>query len=388
MRPRVFALLVLLVTATVGLAAATVFETIYQFPDKTSGPLTPLTEGPDGTLFGVIASTPGGEAATIYRLAGTRFARVYALTAAQGTFSANALVVADDGGLYGTTAAVSVAPDVGAPPVVGGGSIFRIDPATGALTGARTFTRAEGTPSGPFLQGADGNFYGVLVYPELRSAVYRMTREGDLSILRAFPFTTDGTPNTLIQASDGVLYGTTTAGGSEAVGGTLFRIGPSGEYRLLHAFQKTSSTDGADPVAVAAMPDGSLYGVTSGGGGPDFTALSNLTPPPSFGTVFRMTAEGRYSVVHRFMWSDGANPAPGLVRAADGSVYGATSRGGSLMGTVFRIDRSGRFAMVESLPEPVSFLRLSAGRDGAVYGVRGGPLVPLSATTLFKVVTR
>jgi len=29
MRPRVFALLVLLVTATVGLAAATVFETIY-----------------------------------------------------------------------------------------------------------------------------------------------------------------------------------------------------------------------------------------------------------------------------------------------------------------------------------------------------------------------
>ena len=101
-----------------------------------------------------------------------------------------------------------------------------------------------------------------------------------------------------------------------------------------------------------------------------------------------MTAEGRYSVVHRFMWSDGANPAPGLVRAADGSVYGATSRGGSLMGTVFRIDRSGRFAMVESLPEPVSFLRLSAGRDGAVYGVRGGPLVPLSATTLFKVVTR
>jgi len=386
MRPRASAVLALLVAETVAAAAATAFETIYQFPDKTA-PLTPLTEGPDGALYGVIASAPGGEAATIYRLAGTRFARVYALTAAQGTFSANALVVSDDGGLYGTTAAGSVTQVVG-PTGREGGSIFRIDPATGALTGARTFTRAEGTPSGPFLQGADGNFYGVLVYPALKSAVYRMTREGELSILHSFPSTTDGTPNTLIQASDGVLYGTTTAGGSNAVGGALFRIGPSGEYRLLHAFQKTSSTDGADPVALAPMPDGSLYGVTSGGGGPDFAVLSNLTPPPYYGTVFRITAEGRYAIVHRFMWSDGANPVPGLVRAADGSVYGATSRGGSLMGTVFRIDRSGRFAMVESVPEPASFLRLSAGRDGVVYGVRGGPLVPLSATTLFTLVTR
>ena len=44
--------------------------------------------------------------------------------------------------------------------------------------------------------------------------------------------------------------------------------------------------------------------------------------------------------------------------------------------------------MVESLPEAASFLRLSAGRDGAVYGVRAGPLVPLYATALFKLVTR
>ena len=67
----------------------------------------------------------------------------------------------------------------------------------------------------------------------------------------------------MTEASDGRLYGTTSAGGlSDA--GTVFTIEPSGAARVLHSF---TGIDGRAPRAgLLQATDGLFYGTTSDGG--------------------------------------------------------------------------------------------------------------------------
>src|SRR6516225_6353890 len=70
----------------------------------------------------------------------------------------------------------------------------------------------------------------------------------------------------LIQASDGAVYGTTTRGGSNNVG-TIFRTRLDGSgYSIVYCFAN-DRFDGQTPSAsLVEGSDGVLYGTTSGGG--------------------------------------------------------------------------------------------------------------------------
>src|SRR5215472_13133993 len=96
---------------------------------------------------------------------------------------------------------------------------------------------------------------------------------------------TDGAaPNSsLIQASDGNLYGTTTEGGTQQQG-TVFRLTTAGVLTTLHSFcSQSGCTDGASPNAgLVQATDGNFYGTTLVGG--DFTHCNF-----GCGTVFRIT---------------------------------------------------------------------------------------------------
>jgi uncharacterized repeat protein (TIGR03803 family) len=71
--------------------------------------------------------------------------------------------------------------------------------------------------------------------------VYRITPQGNLTILATYPDGRSGYApgyflETLIQASNGKLYGTASLGGSN-LAGAIFELSLDGTYQVLHEFK-------------------------------------------------------------------------------------------------------------------------------------------------------
>lgn len=273
------------------------------------------------------------------------------------------LVRGADGNLYGTTFSG------GAHNV---GTVFRITP-TGTLVTIYDFGSAglDGEyPQAALVEGTDGNFYGTTQGggTQGRGTVFRLTPGGSLAIVYSFgTFDGDGgSPNELMLASDGNLYGTTFDGGS-AEGGTVFRLAGNGaaptSTPTLRALGTTAS-EGFGPTApLVAGADGALYGTTTAGG------------TGGKGTVFRVTLGGSLSVLHHFDGADGAGPDGALLVGSGGALfYGTTQFGGiDNQGVVYSISAAGSFALLHRFAGGASdgaFPRsgVLAKSDGALIG--------------------
>jgi len=115
-------------------------------------------------------------------------------------------------------------------------------------------------------------------------------------------------------------------------GGIIFRITALGDFTSLHGFD--SLTEGFNARELIQAPDGYFYGTTKEGFGRGCGGFG-------CGTVFKMAPNGSVETLHAFTGNpDGAIPYAGLTLAADGTLYGTTSEGGSVSGgTVFHLDR-------------------------------------------------
>jgi uncharacterized repeat protein (TIGR03803 family) len=117
--------------------------------------------------------------------------------------------------------------------------------------------------------------------------IFALTPAGNYRTLYAFAGGRDGAaPSSLIVAG-GTFYGTTANGGGSGCGGfgcgTVFSFDPAtGTETVLHRFQL--QTDGGGPGSVNAL-NGVLYGTTSIGG----TGTCSYDPLGGCGTVFALT---------------------------------------------------------------------------------------------------
>jgi uncharacterized repeat protein (TIGR03803 family) len=232
------------------------------------------------------------------------------------------------------------------------------------------------------IQDAAGNFYGTT---EVGGAadfgvVFKLDTTGKETVLYSFEGGADGAhPRAgLIQDSDGNLFGTTFEGGAGPCNskpnsrgappttcGTVFKLDAFGKESVLHSF--TGEPDGANPSAGLVLDlAGNLFGTTSNGG------TSN------YGMVFKLDPSGTESVLHSFNdVADGGIPDAGLVLDATGNLYGTTSRGGpSGLGTVFELDTTGKTTVLHNfLGEPADGANPAASlvRDAAgnLYGTTG-----------------
>lgn len=167
---------------------------------------------------------------------------------------------------------------------------------------------------------------------------------GHEKVLYSFTGGTDGNQPyaRLIRDENGNLYGTTFWGGGSAACnggfgcGVVFKLDPSGKETVLHAFTRTGG-DGANPYdGLVRDMRGDLYGTTVYGG-------SSSACNGGCGVVFAVNTAGKERVLHSFSaGTDGANPYAGLVRDAEGNLFGTTNSGGSYgQGTVFELEHTG-----------------------------------------------
>lgn len=203
------------------------------------------------------------------------------------------------------------------------------------------------------LRISGGFLYGTTQYGGTTNArcalgcgtLFRVDESGRERVVYRFKGGSDGAAPLAGVIVDGVLYGTTSAGGGAAACsggcGTVFKVGASGESEtVLHAFAGTP--DGADPVAQLVRMGGALYGTTQYGG-----KITRLCPS-GCGTVFSIHSQGSERVIYRFSGGkDGANPIASL-HAYGGRLYGTTQYGGTTTpfcatgcGTVFKISTAG-----------------------------------------------
>jgi uncharacterized repeat protein (TIGR03803 family) len=260
------------------------------------------------------------------------------------------LIQATDGNFYGATGFG------GGPDFTGSGKVFRMTP-------DGTITLLPTIPSGPFIQGRDGNLYISL--PGGQGSIVKAGLDGSaVTVLHEFDGPHGSIPGVLLEARDGTFYGMTRFGGATN-SGTVFRITVDGTFSLLHSFQTSEGEQPESPLVQAA--DGALYGTTPRGGS------------RNEGTLFRMTPDGDFTVLHHFGVDpgDGVVPISALTEGHDGRLYGTTLGGGVFgYGTAFRAKRTGEITILHSFSlDPANtgapIGRLMRASDGYLYGTTG-----------------
>lgn len=338
-------------------------KVLYSFGNGTDGarPESALI-AVDGTLYGttyygghsgggtVFSLDPGtGAEKVLYSFCGQQ-------NCADGEFPFTDLVDVK-GTLYGTTWEGGGTGCGGS----GCGTVFSLDPGTGAEKVLYSFCSQQSCANGAFpsdgaLIRMNGMLYGTTYGGGVTGCgsfdcgtVFSINRKtGAEKVLYSFcqrRNCADGaSPGGSLTAVNGTLYGTTAFGGSTGCGGigcgTVFSLDPNtGAETVLYSFcQQQNCADGSELLAGLIDFKGALYGTSLGGGA------------HGWGTVFAVDpGTGVETVLHSFCSQqncmDGAAPYYGSLIAVDGKLYGTTELGGAYNqefggdGTVFVLEK-------------------------------------------------
>ena len=363
-------------------ASAQIFSPLHIF-SRATGSTAALTQGLDGTLYGV--SALGGASGlpangTVFKVQpdGSGFSIIYSFTNGSDGSGPMAGLIVSGHTLYGT------AKNGGSG---GHGTVFQINTDGTGFTTLHSFT---GTPY-PFTNIDGANPLGSLLLAG--GILYGTASTGGSSASAGtiFKLNTDGTGYTNLYSfggangafpmaglvlSDSTLYGTTE-------GGTVFKIDTSGAgFAILHAFPATLSgtnSDGAQPVASLVLSGNTLYGTASLGG-------------KGHGTVFSLNlVDSGFTNLYNFTNGvDGSTPL-GALALSEGTLYGTASSGGTNSpgwGTVFKLNTDGNgftnlyeFAQGAGGTQPAAGLLLSGstlyGTTPYTSGSGGGTIFKL-----------
>ena len=275
---------------------AQTFSVIHSFTNRGDGfaPVSGLTLGPGGKLYGTAASSPfRGVAFQLSETAnGWIFSNLYAFDGEHGRQPYGGVVFGPGGALYG------LASSGGSGPCQGGcGVAYSLRP---PLNPCRSVSCSWTATSLYDFNGPpnDANF-PYKAYPAFDSA--------------------------------GRLYGTSSEGGSANMG-TVYQLTRSGSGWTESVVQDFNGPNGAAPYSgVIVDESGNLYGTVTEGGPSDNGAVYELSP----------SGEGwTESILFDFHDRDvnGCVPVGGLIRDQAGNLYGTTVYcGATNNGTVFEL---------------------------------------------------
>lgn len=261
---------------------------------------------------------------------------------------------------------------------LGCGTIFEVS-GSGAETVAYNFNGnfnndADGAWPFDSMTALNGMLYGTTGAgggTGNHGAVFVWSPSGGERVIYSFKGGTDAAvPEANLVEAGGTLYGTSVIGGGSGCGGsgcgTVFALTPSGNEHVVYSFK--GGSDGARVYAPLTPLHGKLYGATLTGGGSGCGGNG-------CGTIFSIGASGKEHVLYRFGGStDGAFPN-GLT-VLNGALYGTTEGGGSRSsGTFFQFSKSGSLATLfnfQDIPDGNLPGAVLIAVKGTLYGTTVG----------------
>ena len=315
----------------------------------TEGMRSPTGGLGNGTVFKI---SSGGDLETLFTFQNSNVPPNF-----EGQDPEAPLVLDADGSFYSTTRQGGE---------IGLGTIFRITP-SGVKTELFEFTNATGRPEGGLVLGPDNNYYGTTESGGSSNlgTYYRISHAGVFEMLGSFTGTDNGGQpfGEMVLASDGNLYGATSSGGSGSVG-TIFRLTSAGVLTTVYAFPNDGSSGTFPRGTLIQSTDGKLYGTTLAGGANNagtifaldlhltnsltlLSAVSRKThgsagdfdlplvlAPAGSGTV-EPRAGGPTTLV--FTFSDNVEAADGMISSNEFTITNATFSSASISGNMITL---------------------------------------------------
>ena len=343
------AIVALVVTVTITSAQTQNFNELHQFTGGTDGafPEGAVVRDAAGNLYGTTTLASGGVVGTVYKIDSTGTETILLrFNVTNGSGPASPLILDEAGTLYGIANSGPA----------GGGVIYKLLP-TGEQTLLHSFAGGANlkpkTPSGGILRDKLGNILGSTEFggssncPLGCGTIFRLNSAGKLALLHKFIGTDGSQPfGPFVQDTAGNLYGVAQFGGDLACPdpqvagqgcGTVFKLSKKRVLTVLHTFE--GGTDGATPQAGLFLDvAGNVFGATMRGG------------TSEKGTLFKISSNGTYTVLHRFAGShEGMTPNGGLVIDEAGNLFGTAQAGGDQgFGTLFRLTPTGVLSVVHT----------------------------------------
>ncbi|NVK66566.1 MAG: T9SS type A sorting domain-containing protein [Flavobacteriales bacterium] len=274
----------------------------------------------DDKLYGMTYEGGGNNYGVVfsYDLSSDTYTVVHSFNGNTGRNPFGNLIEGSNGNLFGLT-------ELGGTTSTLAGSLFEFDPTTSTYTQKVNFDLVPSNrPMGSLIEVSNGVFYGTTRYGGMASmdlgTLFEYNSTTDVFEVK---FTFDGTANgsrphcSLIKATDGKLYGTTKEGGMNNEG-TLFQYD-----HLTETFTKVldfeSYHHGKTPLGeVVQAPNGLLYGTTFEGGMNNLGVLFEWNPNSNSYTK-KVDFNGL---------ENGENPVESPFLASNGKFYGLTASGG------------------------------------------------------------
>ncbi|HXM63521.1 MAG TPA: choice-of-anchor tandem repeat GloVer-containing protein [Terriglobales bacterium] len=339
------------VLGLVALAQAQTFTTLYNFCSAsgcTDGyqSYAGVVRDPTGNIYGTTYSGGISGMGVVYEVSNAGVETVlhsFSGAPSDGAYPEAPLIRDSAGNLYGTTVSGGAGGGQG-----GGGTVFKIDTA-GKETLLHNFT-GNGSDGCEPLQGLvldkAGTLYGTTSYCGAYGAgtIFKLDKSDNETVLHSFEggSSDGGNPEYghLILDTAGNLYGVALGGGSNGQG-VVYKLNiRSGSFAVLHSFG--GGTDGCWPYgSVTRDKAGNLYGITWACG-----SSSNYE-----GTIWKVSTSGQETILHNFSYSfsDGCYPYAGVTLDSKGNLYGVTSGcGANNWGALYKLSATGRFVLLHS----------------------------------------
>jgi len=318
----------------------TVLHNFALYPKPKGAEPGGLIRDPAGNLYGTAAGGAWNQG-VVFRLdTAGRETVLHSFAGIEGVYPGESVARDEAGNLYGIT---TMGGTGGCQNLFNGcGVVFKLDPA-GHETVLYNFTGgADGAyPQYGVVRDAAGNLYGTTSAGGAGGLgiVFKVDTAGHETVLHTFTGKGDGSYPNYLMLDGGYLYGTAGCGGvgDPCSWGTVYKLDLAGSYTVLYAFQ--GGADGRGPIGgVVRDANGNLYGTTEFGGTADQ------------GLIFKIDPAGHETALHNFAGgAAGANPAGNLLRDAAGNLYGITVDGGTNDGDglVFELDSAGNYTVLQ-----------------------------------------
>lgn len=231
-------------------------------------------------------------------------------------------------------------------------------------------TTPGSNPQATLLQHSNGKMYGVTpTGGATNGGVLFETYPGSTTYFARWHFSQyyDGNnpQGGLVEASNGKVYGSTTNAGYENFYGALFEFDPN---TLLtwpkHYF--TAATGYSPRGSMVATATGKVYGTCASGGSVGWGVLFEYDP-----------ATTAWTVKHNFDVTTGSEPVAGLIMGSNGKLYGTTSKGGANgLGVLFEYNlATSTFTKLHDFTSATGTLptgNLMQASNGKLYGLCPG----------------